>query len=50
MSDGVFFTLAALAAAAMIALALVWPQGLGRTSPPPFGSPPAPSQPMKGAL
>jgi hypothetical protein len=28
-----------LLAAAMIALALVWPQGLGRPSPPPFGHP-----------
>jgi hypothetical protein len=29
--------LMALAAVAMIALALVWPQGSGRRSPPPFG-------------
>ena len=28
-----------LLAAAMIALALVWPQGLGRPSPAPFGHP-----------
>jgi hypothetical protein len=27
----------ALAAAAMVALALVWPQGSGRPSPAPFG-------------
>jgi hypothetical protein len=31
------FPLMALAAVAMIALALVWPQGSGRPSPPPFG-------------
>ena len=29
MSDGFFFALAGLAAAAMILIALVWPQGLG---------------------
>ena len=39
MSDGLFFTLAALAAAAMIGLALVWPQGLGTPSPAPFDHP-----------
>jgi hypothetical protein len=53
MSDGLFFTLAALAAAAMIALALVWPQGLGRPSPPPFGNPVEPAAAaaqLKGAL
>ena len=37
MSDRLFFSLAALATAAMIALALVWPQGLGARSPGPFG-------------
>jgi len=53
MSDGFFFTLAGLLAAAMIALALVWPQGLGRPSPWPFGSPPpvdAADAQLKGAL
>jgi hypothetical protein len=30
----------ALAAAAMVALALVWPQGSGRPSPAPFGKAP----------
>lgn len=55
MSDGLFFTLAALAAAAMIALALVWPQGLGTPSPAPFGhplakEPPAAAARLKGAL
>jgi hypothetical protein len=37
MSDKIFFTLAAFATIAMIALAAVWPQGLGRRSPRPFG-------------
>ncbi len=37
MSDRWFFSLLAVAALAMIALALVYPQGLGRRSPPPFG-------------
>ena len=39
MSDAIFFTLAGLIAAGVIALALVWPQGLGAPSPPPFGHP-----------
>ncbi len=51
MSDRVFFTLCALAAAALIALALVWPQGLGARSPGLFGAPlqqPAPkAEPAK---
>lgn len=38
MRDRVFFPLMALLAAAMIALALVWPQGMGAPSPAPFGS------------
>ena len=37
MSVAVFFTLAGLLAAVMIALALIWPQGLGMRSPAPFG-------------
>jgi hypothetical protein len=37
MSDRVFFSLTALAVVAMIALALVAPQGEGRRSPAPFG-------------
>jgi hypothetical protein len=37
MSDRVFFPLAALTALLIIALAFVWPQGLGRRSPKPFG-------------
>ena len=39
MSDRVFFSLAALAAIAMVALAAVWPQGLGARSLGPFGHP-----------
>ena len=56
MSDGFFFALAGLAAAAMIALALVWPQGLGTPSPGPFRrpmaveAPPAATIQLKGAL
>jgi hypothetical protein len=37
MSDRLLFTLMGLASATMIALALVWPQGLGARSPAPFG-------------
>jgi len=56
MSDGVFFVLAGLAAAAMIALAMVWPQGMGTRSPAPFDrltasdTPPAAAIDLKGAL
>ena len=39
MSDAFFFTFVGLAVAAMIALATVWPQGLGARSPAPFGHP-----------
>jgi hypothetical protein len=39
MSDAVFFVIAGLLAAGAIALALVWPQGLGAPSPAPFGHP-----------
>ncbi|HYF22866.1 MAG TPA: hypothetical protein VD929_05650 [Caulobacteraceae bacterium] len=39
MSDRVFFASTILLAAAMILLALVWPQGQGRRSPAPFGKP-----------
>jgi hypothetical protein len=42
MSDAVFFVTAGLVAAAAIALALVWPQGLGARSPAPFGHPVTP--------
>ncbi len=37
MSDRLYFSLMGLAAVAMIALALVWPQGMGARSPDPFG-------------
>jgi hypothetical protein len=37
MKDRGFFGLCAAAAAALIGLALVWPQGLGARSPAPFG-------------
>jgi hypothetical protein len=37
MSDAFFFTVMGILAAGMIALALVWPQGLGARSPDPFG-------------
>ncbi len=37
MSDRLFFSLIAIAAAAMVALALVWPQGFGARAPAPFG-------------
>lgn len=50
MNDRIFFGLCALAAVAMTALALVWPQGLGARSPAPFGGPlaqPAPAQPSQ---
>ena len=49
MRDRLFFPLLGLIAAGMVALALVWPQGAGAPSPPPFGHPlarttiPAPS-------
>ncbi len=37
MSDRVFFSLTGVAIAAMLALALVYPQGQGRRSPATFG-------------
>jgi hypothetical protein len=42
MPDRVVLPLLALAALAMIGLSLIWPQGLGRPSPAPFGHPLAP--------
>ena len=42
MDDRLFFPLLALLVAAMIGLALVWPQGQGERSPPPFGHSVAP--------
>ncbi|MBW3560149.1 MAG: hypothetical protein KY449_10340 [Proteobacteria bacterium] len=50
MNDRVFFSLCALVAIGLIALALVWPQGLGARSPEPFGRPLAqPAPPAPGA-
>ena len=37
MSDRLFFTAAGAAAAVMILISLVWPQGTGARSPFPFG-------------
>ncbi|MDC7684000.1 hypothetical protein PQU92_11985 [Asticcacaulis sp. BYS171W] len=37
MNDKVFYSVAALIALGMVALSLVWPQGLGVRSPAPFG-------------
>jgi hypothetical protein len=45
MPDRIFYPLAILVAAALIALALDWPQGQGAPSPAPFNNPPA----LKGA-
>lgn len=53
MKDGIFYPLAILAGLAMIALAMVWPQGLGTVSPAPFGhamAPAPPPEPDKGAI
>ncbi len=49
MRDRLFYPLALLAAVAMIALALVWPQGMGATSPAPFGHPMGPAPPPEDA-
>lgn len=43
MPDRYFFPLAALAALAMIALALVWPRGMGAAEPSLPGARPAPA-------
>jgi hypothetical protein len=40
MSDWVFFPVLGLLAALVIALGLVWPQGMGARSPEPFGHAP----------
>ncbi len=47
MADRVLFPLLGLLALVMIALALVWPQGMGARSPGPFGH--APVQQLKPA-
>jgi hypothetical protein len=45
MLDRFFLPLLALGAIVVIAVALVWPQGLGDRSPPPFGHAPAQRSP-----
>jgi hypothetical protein len=51
INDRVFFSGLALLAAALIALALVWPQGYGARSPGPFGSVPIQQRPaMQAAM
>jgi hypothetical protein len=51
MLDRFFLPLIVLAAGAAIALALVWPQGLGDRSPPPFGHEPVQRTPkMQAAM
>jgi hypothetical protein len=45
MPDRLVLPLLALAALLMIGLSLVWPQGLGRRSPAPFGHALAPLAP-----
>jgi hypothetical protein len=44
--DRLFYPLAALVVAALIGLALVWPQGEGTPSPGPFRTPPAKTAPQ----
>ena len=48
MTDRLFFPLLALAALALIAVALVWPQGMGRPSPRPFARPATARAPTVG--
>jgi hypothetical protein len=51
MLDRLYLPLLGLAAVATIALALVWPQGLGARSPGPFGHTPVQQTPeMKAAM
>jgi hypothetical protein len=51
MPDGIALPALAVFAAGLVALALVWPQGEGRQSPPPFGHPMAPIEnPVAKAL
>jgi hypothetical protein len=49
MSDRVLFPLMGLVAVLMIALALVWPQGIGARSPWPFGHVPVQQTPAARA-
>jgi hypothetical protein len=51
MLDRLYLPFLVFAAAAAIALAMVWPQGLGARSPGPFGSTPEQQTPaMKAAM
>jgi len=51
MPDSIAMPVYAIVAAGLIALALVWPQGDGAPSPPPFGHPLAPVEsPIAKAL
>jgi hypothetical protein len=51
MLDRLFLPLLGLATVALIALAMVWPQGLGDRSPPPFGHQPIQRTPaMQAAM
>lgn len=51
MLDRLFLPILALAAVAAVALASVWPQGLGDRSPAPFGSVPVQRTPaMQAAM
>jgi hypothetical protein len=51
MLDRLFMPALVLAAAAAIALSMVWPQGLGARSPGPFGSTPLQQTPeMQAAM
>jgi hypothetical protein len=45
MFDRLFFPLIGLTAAGLIALGMVWPQGLGARSPAPFGETPYQQRP-----
>jgi hypothetical protein len=47
MSDRVFFSIMALLALGVVALALVWPQGFGARSPGALGEPLAQAAPAK---
>ena len=51
MPDSIALPVLALVAAGLVALALVWPQGEGQQSPPPFGHPLGPIEsPVAKAL
>jgi hypothetical protein len=49
MSDRLLFSLMGLVSVMMVALALVWPQGLGARSPGPFGHTPVQQTPAARA-